>query len=246
MQQNHDAGVDRRELLTGALVGAGAIALSSSKVLASAAPLAIERAQDKGGPFTLPALPYADTALEPHISAKTLGFHYGKHHKAYVDNLNALVKDNPDIATMKVEDIVRKTAGDASKALVFNNAGQVWNHTFYWNSMKAKGGGQPGGKMLEMITKSFGDFAKFKESFTTAAKTQFGSGWAWLVLDNDKLVVTKTGNAESPMAQGKKCLLTLDVWEHAYYLDYQNKRPDYIAAYLDNLINWEFAEANLA
>ena len=196
-------------------------------------------------PFQLPALPYADDALAPHISKNTMGFHYGKHHKAYVDNLNALAKDAPDLAAMKLEDIVKKFAGDAAKAPVFNNAAQAWNHDFYWKSMKPKGGGQPTGKLLEMINKSFGDFAKFKESFTTAGKGQFGSGWAWLVLDGDKLVVTKTGNADTPMAQGKKCLLTMDVWEHAYYLDYQNKRPDYIAAFLDNLVNWEFAAANL-
>jgi len=196
-------------------------------------------------PFQLPALPYADDALAPHISKNTLGFHYGKHHKAYVDNLNGLVKDKPDLAAMKLEDLIKKVAGDAANAPVFNNAAQIWNHTFYWNSMKPKGGGQPTGKLLEMINKSFGDFAKFKESFTTAGKTQFGSGWAWLVLDGDKLAVTKTGNADTPMAQGKKCLLTMDVWEHAYYLDYQNKRPDYIAAFLDNLVNWDFAAANL-
>ncbi|MCE9593849.1 MAG: superoxide dismutase [Planctomycetes bacterium] len=193
----------------------------------------------------LPPLPYADTALDPVISAKTLSFHYGKHHKAYVDNLNGLLKDLPDLAALSLDDLIKKVAGDTSKAGVFNNAAQIWNHTFYWKSLSPKGGGKPTGKLLDKINTSFGDYDKFKEALATAAKTQFGSGWAWLVANGDKLEIVKTPNAETPMTQGKKCLLTIDVWEHAYYLDYQNKRPDYITAVIEKLLNWEFAAANL-
>jgi Fe-Mn family superoxide dismutase len=193
----------------------------------------------------LPALPYADNALDPVISAKTISFHYGKHHKAYVDNLNGLLKDMPDLAGLSLEDLIKKVAGDSSKAGVFNNAAQIWNHTFYWKSLHPKGGGKPTGKLADKINASFGDFDKFKDAFATAAKTQFGSGWAWLVANGDKLEVVKTPNAETPLTQGKKCLLTLDVWEHAYYLDFQNRRPDYVSAVIEKLLNWEFAAANL-
>ncbi len=194
--------------------------------------------------ITLPDLPYAKDALEPHISANTLDFHYGKHHNAYVTNLNKLI-DGTDLAGLSLDDIVKKVAGDASKAGVFNNAAQVWNHTFYWNSMKPGGGGAPTGKVADMINASFGGYDKFVEAFKTAGATQFGSGWAWLVQDGDKLTVEKTPNAETPFANGKNCLITMDVWEHAYYLDYQNKRPDYIATFLDKLVNWDFANANI-
>lgn len=195
--------------------------------------------------FTLPELPYAQNALEPHISANTLGFHHGKHHNAYVTNLNNLIKDT-DLAKLSLEEIIKKTAGDSAKAGVFNNAAQVWNHTFYWHSMKPNGGGSPKGKLAEKINADFGSLDKFKEEFKAAGTTQFGSGWAWLVLDNGKLKVTKTPNADLPMAHGQTALLTMDVWEHAYYLDFQNRRPDYITTFLDKLVNWDFAEANLA
>jgi len=195
-------------------------------------------------PITLPELPYAQNALEPHISAHTLSFHHGKHHQAYVTNLNNLVKDT-DMAALSLEEIIKKTAGDAGKAGIFNNAAQIWNHTFYWHSMKPNGGGAPKGKIAERINKDFGSFDKFKEEFKTAGATQFGSGWAWLVEENGKLKVTKTPNADLPMVHGQKALLTMDVWEHAYYLDFQNRRPDYIATFLDKLVNWDFAEANL-
>lgn len=194
--------------------------------------------------FTLPPLPYAQDALEPHISANTLSFHYGKHHQAYATNLNNLVKDTP-LAGKSLEEIIMASAKDASKAGIFNNAAQVWNHTFYWNSMKPNGGGAPTGKLAQMIDKDFGSFDKFKEAFKQAGATQFGSGWAWLVLDGDTLKVTKTGNADLPMAHGQKALLTMDVWEHAYYLDFQNRRPDYITTFLDKLVNWDFAAKNL-
>lgn len=195
--------------------------------------------------FTLPPLPYAANALEPHMSANTFSFHHAKHHNAYVTNLNNLLKDSP-LAGKTLEEIILASAGDASKAGIFNNAAQVWNHTFFWNSMKPNGGGQPTGKIGEKINADFGSFDAFKDAFKQAATTQFGSGWAWLVLGKDgKLKITKTGNADLPMAHGEKALLTIDVWEHAYYLDYQNRRPDFVTAYLDHLVNWEFAEKNL-
>jgi Fe-Mn family superoxide dismutase len=253
-------GPSRRDVVAGAALGAGFAALGcaspSSSPSSSPASEPIQPTRQptqetptimttQAAPHVLPALPYADTALEPVMSAKTFSFHYAKHHKAYVDNLNNLIKDNAELSSMSLEALVKKVAGDASKAGVFNNAAQVWNHTFFWHSMRPSGGGAPKGRILEKINASFGDLEKFRTAFSDAAKTQFGSGWAWLIEDGGKLAVVKTGNAETPMAQGKKCLLTLDVWEHAYYLDFQNRRPDYIAAYLDKLVNWEFAEKNL-
>jgi superoxide dismutase, Fe-Mn family len=194
--------------------------------------------------FTLPELPYAANALEPYISANTFSFHHGKHHQAYVTNLNNLVKDSP-LATQPLEEIIKASAGDSAKAGIFNNSAQVWNHTFFWNSMKPNGGGEPKGELLKQINASFGDVAQFKDAFKQAAVTQFGSGWAWLVQNGSKLEVMKTPNAELPMTSGKKALLTIDVWEHAYYLDYQNRRPDFVSTFLDHLVNWEFAEKNL-
>jgi len=195
--------------------------------------------------FELPALPYADDALAPHISANTIGFHYGKHHNTYVVNLNNLVKDSP-MADQSLEDIMKATAGDASKAGVFNNAAQVWNHTFYWNSMKPNGGGAPSGDLAAKIDAAFGSLDKFKEEFKNAALTQFGSGWAWLVADGDSVKIVKTGNAACPLTDGLTPLMTCDVWEHAYYLDFQNLRPAYVDAFLNNLVNWDFAAGNLA
>jgi len=194
--------------------------------------------------FTLPELPYAPTALEPHMSANTFSFHYNKHHQAYVTNLNNLIKDTP-LVNKSLEEIIVESAKDPSMQGIFNNSAQVWNHTFFWHSMKPNGGGAPKGKIAEKITADFGSFDAFKDAFKQAATTQFGSGWAWLVLDGEKLKITKTGNADLPMAHGQKAILTLDVWEHAYYLDYQNRRPDFVTAYLDHLVNWEFAEKNL-
>lgn len=200
--------------------------------------------KEEGMTITLPPLPYAQNALEPHITANTLSYHYGKHHQAYVTNLNNLIKDTP-MAGAPLEEIIKQSAKDSSKAGIFNNAAQVWNHTFYWNSMKPNGGGTPKGELAKKIDKDFGGFDKFKEAFKQAAATQFGSGWAWLVLDGGTLKVTKTGNADLPMAHGQKALLTIDVWEHAYYLDFQNRRPDYVTTFLDKLVNWDFAEKNL-
>ena len=195
--------------------------------------------------FTLPELPYAPTALEPYISANTFSFHHGKHHAAYVTNLNKLI-EGTELADKSLEEIVLASAGDASKAGIFNNAAQVWNHTFYWNCMKPSGGGAPTGALAEKISADFGSFDKFKEEFKNAGVTQFGSGWAWLVLDNGTLKVTKTLNAENPITKGQTPLLTMDVWEHAYYLDFQNRRPDYAQTFIDSLINWDFVAENLA
>ncbi|MGB3265602.1 MAG: superoxide dismutase [Microcoleus sp.] len=196
--------------------------------------------------FTLASLPFAADALESdHMSAKTFSFHHDKHHAAYVTNLNKLI-EGTEMASKSLEEIVKASAKDPSKSGIFNNAGQVWNHNFFWKSLKPDGGGTPTGALAEKINADFGSFDKFKEEFKTAATTQFGSGWAWLVLDNGTLKVTKTANADTPIAHGQTPLLTLDVWEHAYYLDFQNRRPDYIANFLDNLANWDFAAANLA
>jgi Fe-Mn family superoxide dismutase len=194
---------------------------------------------------TLPELPYGLDALEPNISRQTLEFHYGKHHAAYVTNLNNLVAGT-ELEGKSLEDTILAVSGDASKAGVFNNAAQVWNHTFYWQSIKPGGGGTPSGALLEKINADFDSFEKFVEAFKAAGATQFGSGWAWLVLDGGTLKVTKTANADLPLAHGQKALLTMDVWEHAYYLDYQNRRPDYITTFLDKLVNWDFVAANLA
>ncbi len=196
------------------------------------------------GPFVLPPLPWKDDALQPFVSAQTISFHYGKHHKAYVDNLNNLAKGKP-WEKMTLEEVVKASAKDATAQGVFNNSAQIWNHTFFWHSMRPNGGGSPTGKLLEKITADFGSFDAFKTQFADAAKTQFGSGWAWLVLDAGKLKVVKTPNAETPLTGSAKPLLTCDVWEHAYYLDYQNRRPDYVTTFLEKLANWEFAAKNL-
>ncbi len=192
----------------------------------------------------LPPLPYAQDALEPHLSAETLGFHYGKHHQSYMDNLNKLIADTP-LAGQPLEAIILETAGASDKTAIFNNAAQVWNHTFFWNSMKPDGGGKPEGRLLEMIEGSFGGFDAFRSAFIEAGLAQFGSGWVWLVQDGDTLKIVKTSNADTPAAHGQTALLTCDVWEHAYYLDYQNRRKDFVEAFLDHLANWGFAASQL-
>lgn len=182
--------------------------------------------------FELPALPYELNALAPNLSQETLEYHYGKHHKAYVDNLNKLVPGT-EFEHMSLEEIIKKSSGG-----IFNNAAQVWNHTFYWNSLSPNGGGTPKGKVLEAIEKSFGSFEKFKEQFSQKAISQFGSGWAWLILNSDgSLEITSTGNADTPIREGKKPILTCDVWEHAYYIDYRNQRPKYVEHFFE-LVNW--------
>ena len=196
-------------------------------------------------PFSLPPLPYADTALEPLISANTLSYHYAKHHKTYVDNLNKLV-EGKDLASMSLEEIIMASSGKSDMSGVFNNAAQVWNHTFYWNSLKPNGGGKPTGAIAAAIDKDLGGYDKFKADLSAAAVTQFGSGWAWLVSDAGTLKIVKTGNAEVPLTKGQKPLLTIDVWEHAYYLDYQNLRAKYVETLIDKLLNWDFANQNFA
>ena len=195
-------------------------------------------------PHTLPPLPYAEEALDPVISARTVGIHYGKHHKTYVDNLNKMIADT-ELASLSLEEIISKTNGQANKVGIFNNSAQIWNHTFYWNSLSQKGGGEPPLILKQKIESSFGNLDSCKKELAAAAMTQFGSGWAWLVMNGDKLEVTKTANAESPLSTGVKPLLVIDVWEHAYYLDYENRRIEYVNAVIEKLINWGFAEDNL-
>jgi Fe-Mn family superoxide dismutase len=178
------------------------------------------------------------------ISANTLSFHYGKHHKTYVDNLNNLVKGT-EYEGATLEKIINETAGKADKAGLFNNAAQIWNHTFYWNSLKAGGGGKPAGRLAQLIDASFGGYDDFKKELSATTVSQFGSGWGWLVQDGGALKVVKTANAEVPFTKGQKPLLTIDVWEHAYYLDHQNKRAAYVDAVIDKLLNWDFAAQNL-
>lgn len=195
--------------------------------------------------FELPALPYAKDALAPHISEETLDFHHGKHHNTYVVNLNGLV-DGTENADKSLEEIIMDSAGDASKAGLFNNAAQIWNHTFYWNCMAPNGGGAPTGDLAAKIDAAFGSYDAFKEQFKAACLTQFGSGWAWLVADDaGNLEIMKTANADLPMAHGKKALLTCDVWEHAYYIDFRNARPGYVDTFLASLVNWDFVSSQL-
>jgi len=194
--------------------------------------------------FSLPALPYAENALEPVVSANTISFHYGKHHAAYVNKLNELIVGTP-YDGMSLEEIVTKSAKSDKDKAIFNNAAQAWNHEFYWHSMAPKGG-EPAGKIKDALESSFGGVKEFKEAFVKAAVGQFGSGWAWLVKGADgKLKITTTANADTPIAHGETPLFTADVWEHAYYLDFQNRRPDHVTAWLDKLANWSFAEKNL-
>ena len=194
--------------------------------------------------FELPPLPYAYDALNPYMSEQTLQFHHDKHHQAYVTALNNLTKDTP-LADKPLEEIVKATYGDASKQTIFNNAGQHWNHNLFWRIMKKGGGGNPGGELAKRIDDAFGSFEAFKEQFKTAGVTQFGSGWAWLAVQGDQLKVVKTPNGENPLVHGMRPILGVDVWEHAYYVDYENRRPEYLAAFLNQLVNWEEVEAEL-
>jgi Fe-Mn family superoxide dismutase len=189
--------------------------------------------------FELPPLPYDYDALDPYISARTLEFHHDKHHAGYVTNLNNLTKDT-DLASKSLEEVIMASANDPAKGGIFNNAAQVWNHTFFWNCMKSNGGGSPSGELADKINAAFGSLDQFKQEFKNAGATQFGSGYAWLVLDNGDLKVVKTPNAVNPMTSNQTPLLTCDVWEHAYYLDYQNRRPDFLQTFLDNLVNWDY------
>lgn len=194
--------------------------------------------------ITLPDLPYAKNALEPHISAETLEFHHDKHHAAYVNKLNELLPGS-GLEGKELDEIIKATAGDSSKANIFNQAAQVWNHTFYWNCLTANGGGEPTGDLKAKIEEAFGSYAKFREEFKNAAVSQFGSGWAWLVADSvgGQLSISKTANADTPLDHNQVAVLTCDVWEHAYYIDYRNRRPDYVDTFLDKLVNWDYANA---
>ena len=225
-------GLDRRSFLIASAGTIASFAMGGSAGTARAA-----------SPHLLPPLPYAANALEPVITANTIGFHYGKHHRGYVDNLNKLVAGT-EYADQSLEKIIAGTVGQPEKTAIFNNAAQIWNHTFYWQSMAPKGGGEPPTALKEKMEAAFGSAEACKKELAAAAVSQFGSGWAWLVLDGGKLKVVKTANAESPLTTGMKPLLTVDVWEHAYYLDYQNRRADYVKTVLDKLINWEFALTN--
>jgi Fe-Mn family superoxide dismutase len=194
-------------------------------------------------PLVLPPLPYSENALEPVISAKTISFHYGKHHKGYMDNLNKLIAGT-DYSDLTLEEIITGTENRTERGPIFNNAAQTWNHTFYWNSLSPKGGGEPPTALKKMVEQSFDSFETCKKTLADAALSQFGSGWAWLVLDSNKVKIIKTANADNPLMSGLKPLLAIDVWEHAYYLDYQNRRADYVNAVLDKLINWEIVLQN--
>lgn len=194
--------------------------------------------------FELPSLPYANDALAPYMSAETLDFHHGKHHQTYVTNLNNLLKDH-ELQSSPLEDIVVKSSKDASMAGIFNNAGQHWNHILFWQCMKPNGGGSIPSELEGRLNSDFGSVEQFKEAFIQAGTTQFGSGWAWLAIDNGKLVVTKSPNASNPLVDGMKPILGCDVWEHSYYIDYRNRRPDYLKAFLDSLVNWEFVASQL-
>jgi len=226
--------VTRRQFLTAAGAATFAVAFSG-----------LPRFAHASSPFVLPKLPFAENALEPVISARTISFHYGKHHKAYVDNLNKLIAGT-EFADLPLEKIITSTAGKSDKVGIFNNAAQDWNHTFYWQSLRPNGGGEPPARLKQKIEASFGSVEAFRKELANAAVTQFGSGWAWLVKDGDKLKVMKTGNADTPLTSAMKPLLSVDVWEHAYYLDYQNRRADYVNAVIAKLLNWEFAEANFS
>lgn len=194
-------------------------------------------------PFVLPDLPYGKEDLAPHFTPETFDYHHGKHHNTYVVNLNKLLEDNQEMMGKSLEQVVQLSKN--TNAAIFNNAAQIWNHTFFWNSMSPNGGGKPSGDMLAQIEKDFGSYEKFAEEFKQAALTQFGSGWAWLVYHNNKLQVMKTANAETPISEGIHPILNCDVWEHAYYIDFRNARPNYVDAFLEHMANWEFAEAHM-
>ena len=194
--------------------------------------------------FQLPKLDYSKSSLSPHMSEETLDLHHGKHHQTYITNLNNLIK-NSGLENSSLEEIVKKTSADPSKIGIFNNAGQHWNHILFWKCMKPKGGGALPGKLEKRINSDFGSVDKFKEQFIQAGVTQFGSGWAWLAIDKGKLVVTKTANAANPLVNNMKPILGCDVWEHSYYVDYRNRRPDYLKSFIENLVNWEFVESQL-
>ncbi len=240
MNSESEGGISRRNFIKSAALTGALLWIESSSLLKGAAAMV-----NPGSIFTLPKLPYAESALAPVITAQTIGFHYGKHHAGYVDKLNRLAAGT-EFADLPLEQVVMRSAGQADKTAIFNNAAQMWNHTFYWNSLKPNGGGLPAGSLKDKINAAFGGFSEFRKQFVDAAAGQFGSGWAWLVSEGGELKIVTTSNADLPLIHGQKPLLTLDVWEHAYYLDYQNRRQAYAEAVVDKLLNWDFAEKNLS
>jgi Fe-Mn family superoxide dismutase len=248
----HDPSVSRRSFLvagsTAAFAGAALASCASDTASTSSMrtdTIVIDtNGRSSGSLFILQPLPWKENALEPVVSANTISYHYGKHHRAYVDNLNKLIAEKPRYEKQSLVEIVKASAKESGDTAVFNNAAQAWNHTFYWNSLKP-GAAAPTGALLEKINADFGSVDACKAQLAEAAKGQFGSGWAWLVTDGSKLSVIKTANANNPITEGKKPLLVIDVWEHAYYLDHQNKRGDYVSGIVDKLLNWEFAATNL-
>lgn len=239
MQDKTAKGMTRREFNG---LAAATVSVAAAGALGFLSP---QSAHAQGTPmFAMPALPYPEDALEPVISAKTLSFHYGKHTKAYYDNTNKALESKPS-AGLTLEKVFLDAAKDPAAAGLFNNAAQSWNHTFYFAGLKKGGGGKPTGKLAEALNGAFGSYDAFVKAFSEAGMTQFGSGWAWLVADAGALKVVKTPNAMNPMVNGQKPLLTVDVWEHAYYLDYQNRRADYLKDVLEKLVNWEFVAKNL-
>lgn len=235
-------GITRRGFLGLALGGA---ALAAARPWHLLTPLTPDPHEARMTTYTLPPLPFAKDALAPHISAETFDFHHGKHHNAYVVKLNELLPGS-GFENASLEDIILKTHNDPAKAALFNNAAQHWNHSFFWECLKPNGGGKPTGELAKKIDSDLGGYDTFAADFKNAALTQFGSGWAWLVLNTSgKLEIVKTGNAHLPLAHGSRALLTVDVWEHAYYIDYQNRRPDFVQTFLDKLVNWDFAAKNL-
>lgn len=199
-------------------------------------------ANQESYPFSLPDLPYQKSDLAPHFSVENFDYHHGKHHNAYVVNLNNLLENNRDLHGKSLEEIIHISSKDPSMTAIFNNAAQIWNHTFYWHSMKPNGGGAPSGGLLRKIEEDFGSFENFASEFKQAGASQFGSGWVWLVLDAGRLKVVKTSNADTPITKSMTPVITCDVWEHAYYIDFRNRRPDYLALFLQSLVNWDFAE----
>ena len=226
--------LDRRTFLTASAAAAASLVVGGL----------LRPTQADAAPYSMPPLPYPENALEPVISARTIGFHYGKHHRGYMTNLNKLIAGTP-YADVPLKEIILSTAGKADKTALFNNAAQFWNHSFYWQSLTPKGGGEPPAALRQKMTEAFGSVDACKKALAETTVSQFASGWGWLVVDQGRLKVIKTGNADVPFTKGMTPLLTIDVWEHAYYLDYQNRRADYVAAVLDHLINWEFALQNM-
>lgn len=220
------------------------VSLSAMAIIDISSSMSLLHAADSGWSSNVQSLPFAKDALEPYMSARTFDFHYGKHYQTYIDNTRKLIAGT-EFSGLPLKDIIQKSSGKPNHIGIFNNAAQSFNHEFFWNSMKPNGGGKPQGRIGNTIEKSYGGYAQFEKEFIDAAMTQFGSGWAWLVQDKSTLKVIKTANADTPLTQGLTPIFTLDVWEHAYYLDYQNRRGDYIRAFLDHLVNWDFAESNL-